>query len=56
MSALPQRATSPPHKLFRLHFLDMKLISSRLNKFHLHKKSALANGYLLRDNGSAREG
>ncbi|MCL2108439.1 MAG: hypothetical protein FWH20_03725 [Oscillospiraceae bacterium] len=35
-------AASPPHKLFRLHFLDMKLISSRLDRFHLLEKSALA--------------
>ncbi|MCL2108466.1 MAG: hypothetical protein FWH20_03860 [Oscillospiraceae bacterium] len=47
---------SPPHKPIRLYFLDMKLISSRLNKFHLHKKSTLAFRHVLRDNGSAREG
>ncbi|MCL2108371.1 MAG: hypothetical protein FWH20_03385 [Oscillospiraceae bacterium] len=28
-------AASPPHKLFRLHFLDCDLTSSRLDRFHL---------------------
>ncbi|MCL2107893.1 MAG: hypothetical protein FWH20_00920 [Oscillospiraceae bacterium] len=28
---------SPPHRLFRLHSLDCKLISSRLNRFYLIK-------------------
>ncbi|MCL2109727.1 MAG: hypothetical protein FWH20_10330, partial [Oscillospiraceae bacterium] len=44
----------PPHKLIKLHFLDCKLTSSRLNRFYLPEKSVLANGYLLTDNGSAR--
>ncbi|MCL2108733.1 MAG: hypothetical protein FWH20_05250 [Oscillospiraceae bacterium] len=32
-----QITASPPHKLFRLHFLDCDLTSSRLDKFHQHK-------------------
>ncbi|MCL2108279.1 MAG: hypothetical protein FWH20_02920 [Oscillospiraceae bacterium] len=56
MSAPPQEAASPPHKHIKLHFLDCKLTSSRLNRFYLPEKSVLANGYLLTDNGSAREG
>ncbi|MCL2108303.1 MAG: hypothetical protein FWH20_03045, partial [Oscillospiraceae bacterium] len=40
-------AASPPHRLFRLHFLDMRLISSRLNRFYLLEKSALAYGFVL---------
>ncbi|MCL2109044.1 MAG: hypothetical protein FWH20_06840 [Oscillospiraceae bacterium] len=56
MSAPPQRIASPPHRLFRLHFLDCKLTSSRLDRFHLLDKFTLANGHLLLTNGSAREG
>ncbi|MCL2109833.1 MAG: hypothetical protein FWH20_10870 [Oscillospiraceae bacterium] len=35
-------AASPPHKPFRLHFLDCEFTSSRLDRFHLLEKSALA--------------